>query len=490
MTSISNGGPEGQGVAARMRDGVKALALVKGLPEALARLSMHSARDLGTRAGSEEVLAEVRRLFSAPEDTRLFLKISAATPPDAVRVFNQVCAVLERDPAVGVLRECWPPRASMLSSEPQYDVSGAESVPTEAREAWELFTSIVIACRIQPRAIKSARALALAGVRALRLVKGRQRRAVSSIAAIPRAYALYPEAAAIAYAHAPRERGAVAVFVVNATVSGVWRSSGKTGIRPTEPRPWHRDPAIAAVLADMARASIARCAPCQVSAPEGLTWSQALVAQREDRFEAYVQRPDGRVAHVELAGRGTWASLGAEGAAQMAAISGLPIVSDSSHWSTLELMDGSYHDPSLALPLEASQLSRADMTRFKFRLGGAVRRTTDAAILAFLSNLPTATAQLARHIRPIQSFDRKSNRRFALGRQDLDAVVAAATHSNPSAMVRAVENPSTRALVLAAGLQGPWQVAAEAIVSGAPPWKALMLLRVRERSTAPCLERP
>ena len=466
---------ENQDIAALMRDGVKALTLVGGLPEALARLSAHSARDLGTRAGIAEVLAEVRLRFPVPDDTRLRLRITTATPPEAVKVFDQIRAVLKRDPTVGLLRERWPVRGSMPFSGPQYEVSGAESVSEDAREAWDVLTSIAVACRIRPRAIESARALAVAGARALRCLEGRQKTAVSAVAAIPRPYALDPDAAAIAYAHAPRERGAVAVLVVNATVSAVWRTSGKSGIRPVEPRPWHRDPTIAAALAAVAKASIARCAPCQVTAPEGETWTQVLIAQREDRFEGFVQRLGGRVDHVEIVGQDTWASLGVEGAAQLAATSGLPVGVDSRGWTRLGLTNDFLHDTSLASLLEASPLSQPDIARFKFRLEGAVRRTTDAAILAFLAGLPKATAQLARLIRPIQSWDPKSNRRFTLGRRELDAAVSAATHSDPSAMVHAVENPSTRALVLAAGLQGPWRVAAEAIVSGAPPRKALLL---------------
>ena len=465
-------------VQASMRDGVKALAQVKDLPEALARLSMRPARDLGTRVGIEEVLAEVRRRFAPPGDTRPLLRISTTTPPEAYALFKQVRAVLDQHSQAGFLHHCRAPSKLANVAFIGREISGAKVVPEDAREAWDVAAAIAVACDIPLRRISSPRALALAATRALRSVKGRQRIAVAKIAALPHACALDPDAAAIAYAHAPRERGSVAVVVVKTSDASVWRSNGKTGIRPIAPRPWHRDPVVAAAMATCAQASVKRCAPYRVTATSGEKWTQALLAQIEDGFEAYLQRPDGRIDHVEVLGRGTWASLGSVEAARLAATSGRPVEERRVYWLTREEendADQNGAEASFAALVAAGMVTQAQIRRFRFRVEGAVRRTRDAAILAFLTGLPPAAARLARLIRPVRSWDSKSNKRFALGRWDIEAAVAAATHPDPSAMVRAVENPSTRALVLAAGLRGPWRVAAEAVASGAAPGTTLLL---------------
>ncbi len=463
-------------VPARMRAGVRAVALVGGLVEALARLSQCSARDLRTRRGLEDVLAEIRRRCPAPADTRLHLSIITAMPPDASEVFAQVRAVLKLDPEAGILR--WPASARDLLYGPLYEVSGAESVPAEAEGAWQVLTCIALACRIQPRSIKGARALAIAGARALPKLKGEQKRAVSAVAAIPRAFALDADAAAVAFAHAPREGGSVAVVVVGTTEAAVWRSSPATGVRPVAPRPWHRDPAVAAAMAATAAAAIARCAPRQIAAAPSQTWTQALLMQTGAGYEAYVHRPDGRVVHVEVVGRGSWALLGAGEAAELAAACGRRAEGHSRG----ELCRGPESDadgfgggPSLAALAEAGAVTAAELARFRFRLEGAVRRVTDAAILSFLGGLPPATAELTRLIEPVTAYDAETNRKFPLGRGHLAAAVAAAAHRDPAAMVRAVAAPSTRTLVLAAALVGPWEVASEALASGHPPREALRL---------------
>lgn len=456
-------------VPAYMRAGVKGVALVGGLLEGVAGLSTCPVRDLRTRRGLELALAEIRRRFPAPVDTRLRLSISTATPPEAKKVFAQVRALLEHDPEAGILRQRWPACGLALLYRRPDDVSGTESVPTEAGQAWKVLTTVALACHVAPREITTARGLAVAGARALRKLKGEQKKAVSAVAAIPRACALDVEAAAVALAHAPRERGSVAVTVVGTVEASVWRSSRATGIRPAAPRPWHRDPVVAFAMAESAAATIARCAPYQIAATADQIWTQALLAQTGLGFEAYVQRPDGRVDHVEVVGR-AWTALGAAEAARLAAISGQKIEQKCSRLCRGPGADTDQAriEPCLAALVEAGKVTAAELARFHFRLEGAVRRTTDVGILSFMAGLPSATAELARLIEPITTYDAATNRRSALGRRHLDSAVAAATHSDPAAMVRAIKEPSTRALVLAAALVGPWEAASEVVALGEP----------------------
>ena len=469
-------------IPAYMRDGVAGLHKVVGLADALARLS--GVRDLSTRANIERALAEIRVRHPEPTASDLRVHIATDMPPEATRVFDLARRVVEENPGSGLFQSRLEAGKHCRIARFVAQISSPASLPAEAEAAWNVVVAIAMALRVHPRAIRNDRALSRSAARAVRWLSGAKRKAVAEIATLPRVYAADLEGAAVTYAHVPREHGAVAVIVESATEAMVWRHSALTGLRPATPRPWHRDPDIAAVMAASGIAAINGGAACHVNAVGHRAWTQVVVDGRGGGYQAYIQKADGRVDHVVVAGWGTWQALGVQEAAQIAYIFGEPVghprrplpgqdtKADPDSVEVGPAHSGSRF-PELQALLENGKLKQSEFTRFEYRVAEATRRKNDSAVLSFLAGLPKDVAQLTRLIAPLRGWDAASNRRFPPGGNQLDAAVAASAHSDPGAVVRAVKGASTRALILAAALRGPWKATSEAIASGVQPPQAL-----------------
>lgn len=467
-----------------IREGVGGLHKIVGLAEAVARLSGRSFRDLSTRAGIEHASAYICVRHPMPPAPELRLRIATVLPPEAFQVFELARRVMDENPEAGWFRSGLASGKDSRVASFLREVSTTPSMPSQARAAWTIITVIARALGIHARNIRDGRDLSRLAGRAVRQLSGMEKKMAMGIAALPRAYACDPDAAAVEYAHAARERGTIAVIVERATETMVWRHSGLTGVRPVAPRPWHRDPDVAAVMAESAAASLARGASRHVFASANQAWTQAVLADHAAGYEVYIQRTDGRVDHVDVTGWGTPSAFGTRQAAQIAYFFGERVRDQRSLMPLREpktLPDADEKGPvtpgrrypELISHLATGKVNLSALTRFEYRVEGSMRRANDAAILTFLASLPEEVARLARLIAPLRAWDAASNRRFPPGRQQLDAAVAASTHPDPGAMIRAIEGSSTRILILVAALRGPWRAASEAIASGIRPQTAL-----------------
>ncbi len=464
-------------VRALMREGVGALRLLEGLSQALLRLSDREPRDLRTRTGIEAVLTIVRDRCPSPQDTRLRVRIQTAIPGEAKLALDGAREVIAAYPAAGAPHLFWNYERFMATAEEEGKVS------REAIAAWLTVDAVASVNRLAPRAIRDDAALARLAAKAAHKLQGRGRARVSEVAALPRVHAIDPDAAAIAYAHAPRTSGRIEIIVESATESGLQRAAWQTRIRPVAVRPWHSDPAVAAALAERAASMVEARAPHHVIAPPNRGWKQAVLAPLPNGYEAYIERADGRVDRLDVVGHEMWPALGAEAAAELAVECGLAAEGNGrADWPTdVDLPDAGrmvaqvrfvdLGQPSLANPTVEDLLSEAALRSFEYRVDAVVGRATAAAVIAFIARLPRATADLARRIEPVRSWDKASHLRFPIGLCHLGSTVAASHHRDSAAVLRALDE--VRPLTLVAARLGPWKSASEDLCSGMPAGRCL-----------------